>query len=188
MREGGSETLSAADEDKLPPGGFTLRHGFPERFYSPRPTSSGLRSSSRPGDERNPSSSGIPEEEDTAESFRPPHIAEVLQYLHIAFDTEEVIDSVPLIVAANTSAWHAWRSYRMKTSGMAPIPAIQESSEGSDAGSDKSTSPRQRPGGARRPGEWNWAGVWEDRVRKSILASNSENMLYGGDGSDVVSA
>lgn len=42
---------------------------------------------------------------------------------------------------------------------------------------------------ARRPGEWNWEGVWEERVKKGIAASLSEPVLFGGVGStdDVVS-
>ncbi|CAI0648999.1 unnamed protein product [Colletotrichum noveboracense] len=31
----------------------------------------------------------------------------------------------------------------------------------------------------RHPGEWNWEGVWEDRVQKGIAASLSEAVLYG---------
>jgi hypothetical protein len=39
----------------------------------------------------------------------------------------------------------------------------------------------------RRPGEWNWEGVWEDRVRKAVKASLSEPALYGaGIGEDIV--
>ncbi|CAI4210674.1 unnamed protein product [Parascedosporium putredinis] len=34
--------------------------------------------------------------------------------------------------------------------------------------------------GVRRPGDWNWDGVWEDRVKKNITASLSEPVLYGG--------
>lgn len=31
-RDPGTDTLSSADEGRLPPGGFALRHGFPEWF------------------------------------------------------------------------------------------------------------------------------------------------------------
>ncbi|KAJ3508342.1 hypothetical protein NM208_g15833 [Fusarium decemcellulare] len=36
------------------------------------------------------------------------------------------------------------------------------------------------PAAARHPGEWNWDGVWEDRVKKGIASSLSEPVLYGG--------
>lgn len=32
---------------------------------------------------------------------------------------------------------------------------------------------------ARQPGEWNWGGVWEERVRRGVEASQSEAVLYG---------
>jgi hypothetical protein len=43
-------------------------------------------------------------------------------------------------------------------------------------------------GRTRRPGEWNWEGVWEERVKKAIKASLSEPVLYGGisGGEDVI--
>jgi len=37
---------------------------------------------------------------------------------------------------------------------------------------------------ARRPGEWNWDGVWEVRVKKGIDASVGEAMLFGKDAGD----
>jgi hypothetical protein len=57
--------------------------------------------------------------------------------------------------------------------------------------SDRSLSPRaaQQPGGARRPGEWNWSGVFEDRVRKVVASSRADATVFGGGGElgDVVS-
>lgn len=34
----------------------------------------------------------------------------------------------------------------------------------------------------RRPGEWNWNGVWEHRVKEAVAASLSESVLYGASG------
>ena len=158
-RDAGVDTVSSANEERLPPGGFNLHHGFPE--WSP----SGRSETSIPS------------------TARMPHIVEVLQYLRIAFDVAEMIDSVELSDAANTGAWHAWQSYRAKIRGK---HTSRGSSDRSSSGSIGSPSGQQQPGGARRPGEWNWQGVWEDRVRKSIIASNTENALYGGDGNSVV--
>jgi hypothetical protein len=120
-------------------------------------------------------------------SRRSPHIIELLQYLRIAFDTEEVLDSIPLDVAANAGAWHAWQSYRAKSSNSrARSVARSAGTDGKSQEVERSLSPKQQPGGARRPGEWNWQGVWEDRVRKSIIASTSEHVLYGSDNNDVI--
>lgn len=112
----------------------------------------------------------------------------MLQYLRVVFDTESVIDAVPLSAAANTGAWHAWRSHRSKVLDAKDAPSSRPSRgrNGSETSSEAGVSPRPQPGGARRPGEWNWTGVWEDRVRKAVQASLSESMLYGGDGSEAV--
>jgi hypothetical protein len=34
----------------------------------------------------------------------------------------------------------------------------------------------------RRPGEWNWEGVWEERVKRSIQASTTDQVLFGNAG------
>ncbi|KAK5133578.1 hypothetical protein LTR08_007617 [Meristemomyces frigidus] len=167
-RDPGTETVSSGDEGRLPPGGFSLRHGFPEWFESSTSVSNADADSTRSG------------------AMRVPHIVEVLQYLRVAFDTEAVLDSVPLEVAANSGAWHAWRTSRSRTLNGRKSPSTQGSRGTSIASTERSTSPRQQPGGARRPGEWNWQGVWEDRVRKSIQASISEAALFGADGHDLI--
>ncbi|TKA34338.1 hypothetical protein B0A50_00319 [Salinomyces thailandicus] len=116
----------------------------------------------------------------------PPHIVEVLQYLRVAFDTEALLDSLPLDAAANSGAWHAWKSHRAKSMPRSASPVTRPSRGISEASREQTLSSRnQQPGGARRPGEWNWQGVWEDRVRKSIIASNSEPVLFGAEGNDV---
>jgi hypothetical protein len=176
----GADPQSAADEQRLPPGGLSLRHGFPELFETAGAMGNDVTdhevSQAGDGMERRPS----------AQHQRPPHVVELLQYLRIAFDTEEVLDSIPLDAAANAGAWHAWRSFRAKSASRATSVA-RSAGELKQTSMERSLSPRQQPGGARRPGEWNWQGVWEDRVRKSIHASLSDPALYGGEKNDVVS-
>ena len=222
IQEGG--TVSATDEERLPPGGFSLRHGFPGWFgrgSKAKPAGSGggpqhppttPRSSREPAgdDESNastpnsgiaatgssPSSAGGRDDDDDddvvgdigarvsgggggggggglgvgvaqmfRQSFRDVHkrdtlAYEVLSYVRSTFDEEDVLDSVPLEAAGNPGAWHAWRTHR----GHTTVP------EGETA--------------AREPGEWNWEGVWEERVKRNIQASLSEPVLYGEAGGD----
>jgi len=181
-RDTGTDSVSAADRDRLPPGGLSLRHGFPEWFEATRP---GAGSKDAHATEEGKGVARESSHDGRTKQF--PLAVEVLQYIKVIFDTEAVLDSIPLEGAANAGAWHAWRSYRAKMlAGRATSPITNLSSNASDT-SEHSTSPRQQqPGGARRPGEWNWQGVWEERVRKSIHASNAESSLYGGDGLDVV--
>lgn len=180
-RDRGTDTFSAADQEKLPPGGLVLREGFPEWFEDVAPTMQAQ-------------DGGVNSEEQAesqGESSQIPHIVEVLHYLSLAFTVPDILDDVPLASAANPSAWHAWRSYRAKVLGeRARSPTIKSPRAGSvsDA-SEGSLSPRsrQQPGGARRPGEWNWTGVWEERVRKVVHTSRAEIALFGGEGAGVVS-
>jgi len=156
---------------------LVLKEGFPEWFAA--------ETSERQEDEQ-AATEGT--EAAAATNDAPPHIAQVLQYLRLVFSAPEIVDGVPLSSAANPSAWHAWRSHRAKVLGENRAQSPAKSLNG-DANSDGSLSPRTaQPGGARRPGEWNWSGVWEDRVRKVIAASRAEGTLFGGGGTgDVVS-
>lgn len=154
-----------------------LKEGFPEWFAA---------NAGKKDEDEQTASEGA--EAAAATHDAPPHIAEVLQYLRLVFSAPEITDGVPLSSAANPSAWHAWRSHRAKVLGENRAQSPAKSLNG-DASSDGSLSPRTaQPGGARRPGEWNWSGVWEDRVRKVIAASRAEGTLFGGGGAgDVVS-
>lgn len=184
MRDAGGDTMSAADRDRLPPGGLSLRHGFPEWFNDVRGGSND-KDASLPLVESE-KHSAAPGPEALGSTRRPPMTVEVLQYMRIVFDTEAMLDSVPLGAAANPGAWHAWKSYRAKALGGRASPVAHLPSNPSDTTSERSTSPWRQPGGARRPAEWNWQGVWEDRVRKCLQASISEPMLFAGDSNDVI--
>lgn len=192
IQEGG--TVSATDEERLPPGGFSLRHGFPDWFgrgsrgrpppgqYPPQtPRSSralaggGDSNSSTPNSKiaaTPPSAGGGPAgnagtggSTGSKQSFMDVHkrdisTGEVLSYIRSTFDDQAVMDSISLEAAGNPGAWHAWAAYR----GHTTIP------EGELA--------------VRKPGEWNWEGVWEERVQRNIQASLSEPVLYGDVGGD----
>ncbi|KAL1861326.1 hypothetical protein Daus18300_009002 [Diaporthe australafricana] len=193
IQEGG--TVSATDEERLPPGGFSLRHGFPDWFgrgsrgrpapgqYPPEtPRSSralaggGDSNSSTPNSKiaATPPSAGGGGAAGTAgtggstgskQSFMDVHkrdisTCEVLSYIRSTFDDAAVLDSVPLEAAGNPGAWHAWGAYRGHTAAPEGEPAV------------------------RKPGEWNWEGVWEERVQRNIQASLSEPVLFGDVGGD----
>lgn len=191
IQEGG--TVSATDEERLPPGGFSLRHGFPGWFgrgsksrlpagqpptvQTPPRTSRALSrgpdsNTSTPNSKiaASPESSvgrgggtGGSQDSTASQPYMDVHKVEistfeVLSYIRSTFDDENVLDSVPLEAAGNPGAWHAWRTHR----GYHTLP------EGDPS--------------ARKPGEWNWEGVWEERVKKGITASLSEQVLFGGQG------
>ena len=113
---------------------------------------------------------------------------EVLRYIRSTFDDEDVLDSVPLEAAGNPGAWHAWRTHRrLVVAGRAALPGGGgESAAGGEGGARAGTVPVAPAAAAsattRRPGEWNWEGVWEERVKRGVAASLSEGVLYGNAG------
>lgn len=196
-------TVSATDEERLPPGGFSLRHGFPEWFGRGKRRVSDRRESRSSQRAVAVDNQGTPRNvplimkplPDTPESAgklsdagpaggRDVSIYDVLKYIRSTFDSEETMDSIPLDAAGNPGAWHAWRSHQRKQGKLrdgepaadAEVASQEEEGQGGAPGADRSS---QNTGG-RRPGEWNWEGVWEDRVKKNIAMSLSEPVLYGG--------
>jgi hypothetical protein len=182
-----ADTVSATDEERLPPGGFSLRHGFPHWFGRARRSVATSRDVSESAIQ-SPASAIAPvrsvAEDATLSSLgvQPAatgvSIVTVLEYVRSTFSEETVLDSVSLEAAANPSAYHAWRAYRGPV-----LPAPQSLSPISTTSSEGAALGRNR-----RPAEWNWDGVWEDRVKRAVSASLSEPVLYGpGAGEDIVS-
>ena len=89
-----------------------------------------------------------------------PSIVTVLEYVRQAFNDETALDTLPIEAAGNVGAWKAWRAYRIRQGSMS-VDMV--------AGN-----------GEKHNDEWNWDGVWEERVRRGIKASTSEAVLYGG--------
>ncbi|KAI1877434.1 hypothetical protein JX265_003442 [Neoarthrinium moseri] len=189
-------TVSATDEERLPPGGFSLRHGFPEWFGRRSRHAAG---SGQPGAQQQPtqtpprqpraslSSDGTPPSKGSAVGESPGFAEtkkreiptfEVLRYIRSTFDDDDTLDSVPLEAAGNPGAWHAWRTHRQDSK-----KALPEAPPGGGADSAATTQSAAIPAApTRKPGEWNWEGVWEERVKKGIAASLSEAVLFGGVG------
>lgn len=176
------DTVSATDDERLPPGGFSLRHGFPQWFGSGKDKTSESRVSSTSVAD---SAASQPK---TATST--PNMYEILEYLRSAFTDEAFLDSVPLQAAANSGAYHAWKTHRARETGGETIKSEAQSS-GSRARSPLSLPPRSETptaGRTRRPGEWNWEGVWEERVKRGVQNSLAEPILFGAaaGGDDIV--
>ncbi|KAH8879701.1 UBC-like protein [Thozetella sp. PMI_491] len=185
-------TVSATDDERLPPGGFSLRHGFPTWFgrasrsrqtsaqqNPPRPDQTPPRSTGGGSRTNTPGSGALV---GTPGSFmltnkKDTSTYDVLRYIASTFDDPEVLDTVPLEAAGNPGAWHAWRTHRRQTGIVLP-------GEGPDDGPVEKPLPGQPTDSttSRRPGEWNWDGVWEERSRRCITASLSEAVLYGNAG------
>jgi Ubiquitin-conjugating enzyme len=199
-----ADPVSAGDQERLLPGGLSLRHGFPGWFKrSGRPGSSdGQQSSQTQSGPRNLSSTGESDKASeealnsrTAQSiFQPPPkdegssveeahptIIEVLRYLKDVFEDDSLLDNIPIDAAGNPGAWHAWQAYRRKTKpGKQSAEGLRSQSSTPSRGANTQAKPK--------PGGWNWDGVWAERVKKAVNNSLAESTLYGGvDGDDIVS-
>ncbi|PNP45892.1 hypothetical protein TGAMA5MH_02632 [Trichoderma gamsii] len=198
---------STTERPKLPPGGFSLEHGFPEWFGGPQRSEAGSRRSKSP--------SAVSTKSSKRRSMKPPPVPEkdnlprymqtdrrtistysLLKYIRSTFDKAEVLDAVPLSAAGNPGAWHAWRTHRRKQekvdekktyrlsrlsilSGDTTRDFGSERGDGAAESDAKSITSSQA---TREPGEWNWDGVWEDRVKKGVASTLTESVLYGASG------
>ncbi|KAH4942656.1 hypothetical protein HBI55_149360 [Parastagonospora nodorum] len=171
-----TDTVSATDEERLPPGGFSLRHGFPQWFGRARrsaPSSRDVSGSTVSSPDRI-TTPARPTVDTTPIVVEHVSIVSILEYMRSTFSEESVLDSLPLEAAANPGAYHAWRTYRAPIlQNQQPLVPSADIALAEQAG-DTTTLGRNR-----RPGEWNWEGVWEERVKKAVKASLSEPVLFG---------
>ncbi|KAG8528130.1 uncharacterized protein KY384_007046 [Bacidia gigantensis] len=192
----GSDTVSATDDERLPPGSFSLRFGFPNWFGRDKRIGAVLGNSSQISSGNQSQQDSIrgspvlrpslktPSETSKVESLTSNSTFElachtasraakstmfnVLNYIRRSFDEQSFLDEVPLESAGNAGAWKAWRAHR--------------ASSGIVFGHQSSTEHTHKDGE-----EWDWNGVWEDRVRKGIESSVADATLYGGSNTDDLS-
>ncbi|KAH8680916.1 ubiquitin-conjugating enzyme/RWD-like protein [Xylariales sp. PMI_506] len=179
-------TVSATDDERLPPGGFSLRHGFPQWFgrrmrqtsTPQQPAQTPPRQQNAPASTPGSKNSAVGESPGFSDTKRKDiSTYDVLRYIRTTFDEEDVLDSIPLEAAGNPGAWHAWRTHRQDSGKVFEDAGLGGAQPAAFTdGSTKSAAP------ARKPGEWNWEGVWEERVKKGVNTSLSEPVLYGSAG------
>ncbi|KJZ79901.1 hypothetical protein HIM_00615 [Hirsutella minnesotensis 3608] len=192
-------TVSARDEERLLPGGFSLRHGFPEWYGRGRrpapaarqasgeqPRGSTPAQASRPCSTTSTPGAGsreLPTYMQTAK--HDVSVYHILTYIRSTFDQDHVLDSVPLEAAGNPGAWQAWRTHRRKSGkSFEPSSSAQDAIRAEPAAAAAESSAQASHAASQQSGQWNWDGVWEDRVKKGIAASLSDSVLYGASGPD----
>ena len=105
-------------------------------------------------------------------------ITTVLNYVKSSFDDVELLDGIPFETAGNPGAWRAWQAYRKQVLEFSTEDrGILETQDDRRPFKtfDKPTVPKVQ----RQPEEWSWDGVWQERVRKGINVSISDQVLYG---------
>lgn len=159
-------------EERLPPGAFSLRNAFPSWFQgSLNPTWTAPASMKQLN--KNSQANSKPD----SDRVNGVSVVDILRYLRSAFEDESVMDALPFEAVANQGAWYAWRAYRAKQGVDFGAQAPEHKSRPRSPTNREETAPR-----SRHPSEWNWEGVWTQRVRKAVQNSLTDASLYGQDG------
>ncbi|KAK2882385.1 hypothetical protein FQN49_000409 [Arthroderma sp. PD_2] len=153
------DSVTGAVEEQLPPGGFSLRHGFPHWFGRAKGSAVNSTASSRSTSGQTAGSVDIQTEQDESESqgqtdgglegiaarispipcklrslkeHGSTHVTAVglLEYIRSTFDDETVLDSIPLEAAGYPNAWHAWRAHRRQPRHNSSIERQSSKDEG----------------------------------------------------------
>ncbi|KAJ5551873.1 Ubiquitin-conjugating enzyme [Penicillium sp. DV-2018c] len=192
--------VSATDEERLPPGGFSLRHGFPHWFG--RAKRSGLVSGNSPRNVSGTSasvasterrSSGGPVKDDGGEMDMPkPSVSSATG------ENTDVGDSR----LAQTPASDQFAEQRTVVPVSEILDYIRSTFDdemvldslpleaAGNPGAWHAWLAHRRGGDARRqlirgspqarlPGDWHWEGIWARRVKSEIDNSISDPMLFG---------
>lgn len=205
IQEGG--TVSATDEERLPPGGFSLRHGFPGWF--------GRGSKGRPaggqgqgqGQYHHPpttprSSRALGGGGDSGSSTPNSEIAATASTVSSPGGRGDAAGNGGLGIGTGTGGAPPFRDvHRKDISTFEVLSYVRGAFDDEGVLDSVPLEAAGNPGAwhawrahrghaapsAREPGEWSWEGVWEERVGRNIQASLSEPVLYGeGGGDDTV--
>ncbi|CAG8397246.1 unnamed protein product [Penicillium salamii] len=194
--------VSATDDERLSPGGFSLRHGFPHWFGRARRSglASGATSRNVSGASAGAMESGQETPVDTVTHDGASDVSEPPGASKTETATNEECDerSSPLAkvptyhmpeprnVVPVSEILNYIRSTFDDESVLDSLPEEAAGNPGawhawkahrrggSGPGNFKKGSPQ-----ARLPGDWHWDGIWARRAKEEIENSHSEPMLYG---------
>ncbi|KAJ5221934.1 Ubiquitin-conjugating enzyme [Penicillium citrinum] len=201
--------VSATDEERLPPGGFSLRHGFPHWFgrATRKDVASGPSSRNASGNHEGVNAAGNLDQTGTGSENR-----QVSDTLH---DSDSVSDK-PVDSEDNNKVEEVQETPRVtqvpavdqfvQSRQIVPVSELLEYIRSTfddeevldslpveaagNPGAWHAWKAHRRGGHApgdlkrgspqaRLPGDWHWDGIWARRVQTEIEASHSDPMLYG---------
>ncbi|OOF95496.1 hypothetical protein ASPCADRAFT_507343 [Aspergillus carbonarius ITEM 5010] len=193
------DPVSATDDERLPPGGFSLRHGFPHWFGRAKRAGLSPVSSHRDTSTRNSTVSegvsgslckeNVSEDnadespEPTAKSEDGSEVGEAVIPLPIERPVEPR-KTVPVSVLLDyiRSTFDDEAVLDLLPLEAAGNPSAWHAWKAHRKGSGSSTALSGSKKGspqARSPGDWHWDGIWARRVQNEIEASSSDAMLFG---------
>ena len=195
-----SETVSATDEERLPPGGFSLRHGFPHWFGRSQKSAKSSATSSRNASDAHAGASSQREElykppppEDLSSRGSSPR-SESFRMSSVRTRARHAVQPSRLIIITDVLEYMKCAFDDETALDTLPLEAAGNSGawkawwayRRSNETDSKLVESVPR---LHKQEEWSWDGVWEERVRKGIDASIAESTLYGSSsgGDDLVS-
>ncbi|EPS25524.1 hypothetical protein PDE_00457 [Penicillium oxalicum 114-2] len=205
------DPVSATDEERLPPGGFSLRHGFPHWFG--RAKRNGIPSGKS---SRTVSGQSLGAPSGTRTGVGEPDKTDI-----VATDSSDTVEeppgpastdiTVPRVVQVPVSHQLTMpRTHVPVAELLAYIRSTFDDEEVLDSlpqeaagnpgawhawrahrrGAIGPTGLKRDSPQARLPGDWHWDGIWARRVRDEIEASHSDPMLFGnstrGSGEEMI--
>ncbi|GMG45643.1 unnamed protein product [Aspergillus oryzae var. brunneus] len=190
------DPVSASDEERLPPGGFSLRHGFPHWFgrgkrsvinsadssravsingFSTGGDRAGNDSPQSPNDASRPTSPSKNQADNDREESATSTTAE---------KPVEIRESVPVTALLNyiRSTFDdetVLDSLPLEAAGNPSAWHAWKAHRKDSSNSAFTSSSKKEIPQARLPGDWHWDGIWAKRVQDEVEASHSEATLFG---------
>lgn len=199
--------VSATDEERLSPGAFSLRHGFPHWFGRAQRTANNSRAGSRNvsggsmaptpatnketveqnGPEAGISSpaadNSIKEEEARStveETPKPENNPRISRTPTASLFENKTVHVVSLLdyIRSTFDDETVLDGLPLDAAGNPGAWHAWKAHRRTDSTSGSGTPMKRGPPQARLPGEWNWEGVWAKRVQSGIQASQSDAALF----------
>ena len=186
-----SDTVSATDDERLPPGGFSLRHGFSHWFgraqrSATSSTDSSRNVSSTHDDTRKLGEDAymVPPPEDLSSRGSSQGLRSPLRRPSRSSPQTPGLQLQPISIVEVLQ--YLKRSFDDKRA-LDTLPLEAAGNSGAwkawrayRRSNNPDASTFYLECGKKQQDEWSWDGVWEMRVRKGIDASIAESTLYGG--------
>ncbi|KAE8353361.1 ubiquitin-conjugating enzyme/RWD-like protein [Aspergillus coremiiformis] len=190
------DPVSASDEERLPPGGFSLRHGFPHWFGRAKRgvinSSDSLRAVSINDFNTGGKTTGNDALQNATEPSRPTSPSKD----QAGDDREEGATSSlaekPIEMRRNVPVTALLDYIRSTFDDETVLDSLPLEAAGNPSAwhawkahrkdsSDSALKTNSKRGSpqARLPGDWHWDGIWAKRVQDEVEASHSDATLFG---------
>ncbi|KAK1146970.1 hypothetical protein N8T08_002298 [Aspergillus melleus] len=193
------DPVSATDEERLPPGGFSLRHGFSHWFGRDKRNGTGSNASFGTGSIHGSTAEGETTDvvskdgsvhENVDPSSKPQCEGEGDRATGEKVDTssvsqqEDKVQSVPVsmlldYIRTTFDDETVLDSLPLEAAGNPSAWHAWKAHRKDSGNSSLGYNAKRGSPQTRLPGDWHWDGIWAKRVQHEIEASHSESTLFG---------